>query len=246
MPYQKYLKPGQKVLLHALDPEIAATRFEALTAFVEEQSGGCLDLELPYQTREGEDYPFTPGMTFELLSDALGLGVRLTVAFREWTGPSRIRLSHNSDLQLIRRRKFPRREATLGLRYTKGQGKLRTFRSQWKKNVDILFGGRALDQLPAFPRCRVNLSGGGIRFPLKAPVEVAELCLLLMELPDDQPPVCALAEVVWCDERIVDGRCTAGMQFLQILETDRKRIEKFIAAGPTSEEESETPRFATA
>ena len=243
MPYSKYLKPGQKVLLRAHRPAAAKERFEALTAFVRELGPDHLDLTLPYRAREGEEYPFAPGMSFELLSDALGLGIRLTGAYQSSRGTSLIRLHHNRDLELIRRRYFKRRNATVGLRYTKGQGKLRTFRAQWEKNIRIIGSGKALDSLPNFPRCRVNLSGGGIRFALKMPAAIADLCLLLLELPDGKPPICALAEVVWLDEKEVEGRHLAGMQFLNILETDRKRIDQFIQSG---DPEFEEDKLATA
>ncbi|WP_066728166.1 PilZ domain-containing protein [Desulfuromonas sp. DDH964] len=218
-------------MLRALAPETSVERFEALTVFLKGQGPNYLDLTLPYQLQEGEGYPFTPGMAFEILSDAMGLGIRLTGNFQSARDVNQIRLSHNNDLQLIRRRTFRRRDTLIGLRYTKGRGALRTFREQWEKNTRILNSGGNLARLPDFPRCKVNLSAGGIRFAIKLPVAVADLCLLLLELPDGKPPVCALSEIAWLAEGGEENRCQAGMQFIQILESDRKRIEQFIAAG---------------
>lgn len=246
MPYSKYLKNGQKIMLRSLAAEAAGERFEALTVFLQGQGPEHLDVTLPYQLRSGEEYPFASDMSFEILSDAMGLGVRLTGTFQSARDANRIRIRHNRDLQLIRRRTFLRRDATVGLRYTKGRGTLRTFREQWEKNVRILHQGTTQSRLPEFPRCRVNLSAGGMRFAVKLPVEISDLCLLLLELPDGKPPVCALGEIVWLAEPADDQRCQAGMQFLQILEADRKRIDQFILAGDAEAEESdESPNRAT-
>lgn len=226
MPYSKYLKSGQKILLRAQHP--TAERLDALTVYIQGTGPGYLDLTLPYQLRDDENYPFTTGMSFEILSFAMGVGVRLTGHFHSARDANRIRITHNRDLQLIRRTSSNRREAVIGLRYTRGRGALRSFREQWHKNTRILDEERNLAKLPQFPPCRVNISDSGIRFKIKLPAAVADLCLLLMKLPDDKPPVCTLAEIVWLAETAGDDHCEAGMQFIQIREADRQRIDRFI------------------
>ncbi len=240
MPYSKYLKSGQKIMLRALSP--AAERFDALTVFLHEQGPDHLDLALPYQLRDGENYPFAPEMAFEILSDAMGVGIRLTGHFYGARGSNQVRICHNRDLQLIRRRGFLRREALIGLRYSKGRGTLRSFREQWEKNTRILNQGSNLAKLPEFPRCPVNISGSGIRFGINLPAAIADLCLLLLELPDGKPPVCILAEIVWLAERVEGDRCQAGMQFIQVLEADRKRVNQFILSAASDREEKTAPR----
>ena len=175
-------------------------------------------------------------MAFELLGEALGLGVRLTGQFESGRDSRQIRIRHNGDLQLIRRRTFLRRDTTIGLRYTRGRGELLTFRTQWEKNTRILTGANALNKLPPFPRCRVNLSGGGLRLPLKGPVEPADLLLLILEIPDGKPPVCALGEVVWVGDASPEDRLPAGVQFINILEADRRRLDQFVNSAEGAEE----------
>ncbi len=231
MPFSKYLKPDNKLLMRAIASGDGPARFEALTVYLKSQGPDHLELALPYQTQEGESYPFTSEMTFELFADAMGVGIRLTASFQSAFSPNLIRVKHNRDLQLIRRRSFRRRDATVGLGYTKGRGALRTFREQWEKNVRILTSGRPLNKVLDFPRSRVNLSAGGIRLSIKAPVEIADLCLLLIDLHDSKTPICALGEVVWLAGEGTDGRHQAGLQFINILEEDRKRIDSFVVSG---------------
>jgi len=228
MRYSKYFKNGQKIFLRARPPASASGRVDALTVYFCEEGPDYFDLALPYGARGEESFPFSAGMSFEILSDALGLGVRLTGTIREKLGEETIRLQVNNDLQIFQRRLADRLDSMIGLRYTKGQGTLRTFRQQWEKNIRILQSTKDYSQVPAFPKARVNLSRSGIRFQIKAPVEVADLCLLLMRLEPHNAPICTLAEVVWLDEEETGERRTAGMQFLNILEEDQKRIEKYL------------------
>jgi c-di-GMP-binding flagellar brake protein YcgR len=239
MRYSKYFKSEQKIFLRSLTPDASSGRLDALTAYFQEEGDDHFDLLLPYQASEEENFPFYPDMPFEILSDAMGLGVRLTGNFVEQRRPDLIRLRVNNDLQIFQRRFASRLDVSIGLRYTKGQGTLRSFREQWEKNVRILQNTKDLSKLPSFPRTRVNLSNGGIRFQIKSPVQVADLCLLLLKLDENGAPICALAEVVWLDENEAQGRRCAGLQFLSILEADQKRIVDFIKKeAPSSAEKT--------
>jgi hypothetical protein len=230
MPYFKYLKIGQKIFLRALDPEPKEGRFDSLTVYLAARSRETLDLALPYRNPVEEQYPFAPGASFEILSDSLGLGVSLTCRFREMLDQNLVRMDVNHDLQVFQRKLFGRKDLKVGLRITRGQGNLRSFREQWQKNIRILEKNRDISQLPAFPRGTVNLSASGIRFSVKAPVEVADLFLLLLEIDGAPPPICTLAEVVWIGEEGKGDRVAVGMRFIDILESDQKRIDRFLKA----------------
>ncbi len=227
MQFSRFYKNGQKIILRGLSPPIVAGRVESLTTYLQESASGHFDLMLPYGSPEGENYPFTPEMPFEILSDSMGLGLRMTGTFRELIGNDLIRLAVNGDIQVFQRRQHRRLNLTAGLRYTRGRGTLRSFREQWQKNLQILAKGGDGAKLARFPKAKVNLSAGGIRFSLKAPVEMADLCLLLLEL-DGLAPICVLAEVVWIQEKIVEGRQIAGLRFINMLEADERRIDDYI------------------
>jgi hypothetical protein len=228
MSFKKYFKQGQKILLQARHPDALPGRYEALTVFLHGLGPGHVDLLLPYENRHGEEYPFGPEMPVEILSDAMGLGVRLSGSFQGYQGPSLIRVNIRSDLQLFQRRLAPRLDLRTGLRFTRGRGTLRSFREQWEKNIRILETAPDLSKLPPFPDCQLNLSSGGIRFSLSAPPEIADLCLLLLTLDRQAPPICVLAEVVWVKEQAGGDRHTAGMRFISILEEDRQKIDRLI------------------
>ncbi len=227
MQFSNYFRLGQKILLRTLDPSVALDRMEAISVYLKDIGTDHFDLTLPYGSSEEERYPFSMNMPVEILSDAMGLGVRMTGSFHSQLSGETIRVKINDDLQIFRRRYNPRFDLSVGLRYTKGRGTLRSFKEQWEKNTRILKSGNPLN-LPEFPRCIANLSAGGIRVAIKAPVRAADLLLLLLQIEENAPPLCILAEVVWADETEDNGRIMVGMQFLQILESDKERIVKFL------------------
>ncbi|MFA5516429.1 MAG: PilZ domain-containing protein [Desulfuromonadales bacterium] len=237
--YARFFKPGQKIILRTTSaPDNRPKRLESLTAFLKENNSGFFDLSLPYKTREGEHLPFAPGHRFELVSEAMGLGLRLEGEFVQNQGRDIIRLAITGGLQAFQNRFTPRLDITVGLRYTRGLGTLRTFREQWEKNIEILGRSAGTSALSNFPRSRINLSSGGIRFNLKAPVEPGSLCLILLEIEKSTPPICTLAEVLWTGDP-VEERQSAGMRFINVLETDQKRIEEIIRKGDAVVKEPE-------
>jgi len=228
MPYSKYFRPDQKLLLRPLRDD--QERVENLSVYVVRYQADEIRLYLPYGNRPGEEYPFEPDMPVELVGEVLGLGLRITGTVQRQLERDRIDVRLNNDLQAFQRRLHPRGDVTVGLRYTRGHGALRTFRGQWEKNVRLLADQRSLKKLGHFPRVAINLGTGGLRFAIRSPVQVADLCMVLIQLQPGTTPICALAEVVWiADEGDEQAeKRTAGLQFINILKSDQQKIEVFL------------------
>jgi len=227
MSYPRYFRQGQKIRLRPLAPAPAPVRDELLTCHLIRQTADSFEVRLPYGTSAQEQYPFADGMLFELSADAIGIGLRMTATVAQVLAPDLVRLQLNHDLQAVQRRLQPRVDVELELRFSRSHGNLRSMRDTWLKNVEVLENRTEFSGLAGFNACEVNLSAGGIRFALKPPVAVADLCLLLLRLPEDPRPLCLLAEVVWVAKLPVEAPL-AGMQFLAISGADRKRLEQFI------------------
>ncbi len=229
MSYSRYFKSGQKVLLTATsaDPMVGWT--DSLTTYFQGGGNSYFDLTLPYGGTEDESFPFSADMPFVINSEAFGLGLKLSGKFSGRVGKDVVRINVAHDLQVFQRRNVPRIEVEAGVRYTKGRGTLRTFHQQWEKNVRILRSGQDLSKLKSFPRRPINLSAGGVRFDIKKPVEVADLCLVFIDLDGSaSSPICALSEVVWTKETEDTERFTTGMRFVSLLDSDLKRLETFV------------------
>ncbi|HDR46170.1 MAG TPA: PilZ domain-containing protein [Geoalkalibacter subterraneus] len=223
----KYLKPGRKIFIQPRVTPNEQNHIEKLSGHIRSCERDFVDLALPYNTAAGEHYPFTPEMPLNLTTEAYGMGVEVDGTFSEFRGPDLIRVHCLPDIRLYQRRVLPRIEVSIGLRYAKSKGQLRSLRSQWEKKLQILDRLDSSTPVTKFPYCPVNLSGGGIRLNFREETEIADLCLLLMELAPQQPPICTLAEIVWL-RPTKPGWQTAGLRFTHIREKDQRRINRFV------------------
>lgn len=227
MIYQRYFKTGQTILLTALEHNNDG-RTDLLSATIDSGDDDTFNISLPYSDDAADQYPFTAGMPFEISSEALGLGIRVTGQFEKKIDGKIITLKINNDLQMFQRRNTPRLDCKVGIRFTRGQGALKALRNTWEKNIHVLHSPDAPLIFEGFNPCQVNLSSGGIRFNLRPPVNPAELCLILINLEDGKVPICTLAEVAWVRPENNETIMVSGMRFINILEEDQKRITNFI------------------
>jgi len=242
MSLTRYFKPDQKVLLRRIDTGSPGEQFEALTAFVSEVGSSSLDLEFPYRAEEEDIYPFERDQSFELRTLSLGMGLKFRVNFVDRRGRNRMRFACGPNFQAFQQRPGPRIDIRIGLRFSRGEGEIGALRRLWEKNTRLLRSGGKLTTLQDFRPCPVNLSSGGMRFTSTADMRIADVCLVLIHLEDDAGPICALAEVVWSTQEEGSQLITTGMQFLNILQDDRKRIEDFIRADIRNKKRQEGPK----
>ncbi len=226
--FEKYFKQGQKLRIKPLHVEQKQGRLEFLTGHIMTCGEGRIELRLPYGTTAGEEYPFEPQMPLEVVSDALGMGLRVIGRFAGFLRPDVIQVEFSTELKLFKPRFDPRIDIPVGLRFSRGRGNLRSLREKWQKNVGLLSTRNDITDKLSFPHCAVNISAGGIRFTFGEQAQVGDLCLLLVALRAGEPPICAVAEVVWLQRAGQESRTTAGMQFIHILKEDQRRIETFV------------------
>jgi hypothetical protein len=141
-------------------------------------------------------------MPVELMGDAIGMGVRVLGEFDRYLDSNTIRIKVKPDLEMIQRRLYSRQDHTVGIRYTKARGTLRSYRDQWKKNIEHLEKTIDLSKLRNFPRNQVNISPSGSRIPVKPPI----------------------AEVAWLGPQEDSEVLVAGMQFSNIRKSDLQHI----------------------
>jgi len=227
MNYQRYFKTDQQLLLKVQNSEVDSARTELMTVFVVSLEEDSLLVSLPYGTDAVEQYPFSNELSFEITAEALGLGIRATGRFEKKIDGNKFTIRLNSDLEMFQRRISRRYDCQLGIRFSRAAKTLQTMREIWEKNIKVLYSPEAPLVFDGFKSYRVNISSGGMRFSIKPPADQGELCLVLINLEDGKPPVCAIAEVVWvCMQD--DSAVTAGMRFINILSEDQQRIDNFI------------------
>lgn len=76
-----------------------------------------------------------------------------------------------------------------------------------------------------------NVSAGGICLIVHEQLKIGDLLNLSIYLPDDKPFIVAQGQVVWVKEFKLAGersRYDTGVEFTEINEADRKRVDKYV------------------
>lgn len=232
MNYQRYFKSEQQLLLKVVSDINQNGRTELMTVYVVSCDDDALIVSLPYGEDAVDQYPFKEEMPFELTAEALGMGIRTTAIFTGKVSSNQMSLKITSELQVFQRRISQRLDCKLGIRFSRAAKTLQTMREIWERNLAVLHSPEAPIIFDGFKQAKVNISSGGIRLSIKPPANQGELCLILANLDDGKPPVCAIAEIVWsCVED--EAAVSAGMRFLNILGEDQQRIDAFIKKSTT-------------
>jgi PilZ domain len=228
MKYQRYFRPEQQLLIKVKTDINQDGRTELMTGYIISAEQDTIIVSLPYGADAVDQYPFREEMPFEITTEALGMGIRAQGHFARKVSGNQIAIQLNSELQMFQRRISERLDCQLGIRFSRAAKTLQTMREIWERNLEVLHGNEAPLIFEGFKPARVNISSGGLRLAIKPPANQGELCLVLVNLEDSKPPVCAIAEIVWSctqDETAI----TAGMRFINILSEDQQRIDKFIS-----------------
>jgi len=222
--YDKYFKSGHIFRLRNLE----TPQREVMSAELVRCTPEIIELRLPYEIRAGEEPPLAPGLPIELMTETHGLGMRLVGDVEVNLQENLLRIRPYGDLEAFQRRAYPRVDAMVGYTVRRGRSSFSALRSYWKKAVEAVETGKGNALLTNSVCARINLSAGGVGLPLKAPVALAELCLVTVAIGEGANPICALTEVVRVEDPQEDGQQLVGLRFNEILAEDRRRIEHFV------------------
>jgi c-di-GMP-binding flagellar brake protein YcgR len=241
MSYGKYFNKGQKVFIKRIFTDEERTALDTITGYAMRSQPMQLDLALPYGCDAADSYPFEPGMQFEILTDHMGMGLRLVASFVERISSQDIRLQFEGNLEFISRRIYRRVDVNAWVGTKRSKGNLAEMRTLWEEHLNKIKSGVSAAELTEFKKHLINLAGGGIRLPLQAPVEQSELVLVYLSIGDKKGIICALAEAVWIGPVEANDTQQIGLRFLNVLEADQARIDTVVKAllarlGKTGEE----------
>lgn len=228
MSYGKYFINGQKVFIKRIFTDEERTALDTITGYAMRSQPNQLDLALPYGSDAADSYPFEPGMLFEVLTDHKGMGLRMVASFVEKISGQDIRLQFEGNLEFISRRIYHRVDVNAWVGIRRQDGNLAEMRNRLDEHRRQIRAGTSAAEFTEFAKNLINLAGGGMRLPLKAPVNLSELILVYLSLGDKKGIVCALAEVVWAGSLQDDETQLAGLRFLNILEEEQSRIDKVV------------------
>ncbi len=230
MSYGKYFNKGQKVFIKRIFTDDEQTALDTITGYAMYSKPMQLDLALPYGCDAADSYPFETGMQFEVLTDHMGMGLRLVASFVERISSQDIRLQFEGNLEFISRRIYRRVDVNAWVGIHRDTSNLAEMRSLWEEHLKKIKNGVSAAELTEFKKNLINLAGGGIRLPLKSPIELEDLVLVYLSIGDKKGIICALAEAVWIGEADANDMQQIGLRFLNILQEDQARIDVVVKA----------------
>jgi hypothetical protein len=222
--FNKHFKPGQKVLIYLTNPDNGDDRIENISASCQAVENGILTLTLPYAL---DSSILSPNAGMTIVSESLGMGLKARTFFHYQPDSTSIQLRFDGDLQFFQRRPAARLNVPIGIRYSRTADDITLAHQQWRQHIHKL-AHIPPDAIPQLPCGIVNLSNGGIRLGFRNHIEKSQLCLLLLQVEPETPPICTIGEVVWTHTKQKNASCTAGLQFIAMMAEDRERLDHFI------------------
>ncbi len=224
MSYERYFNRGQQAFLINISDERDESIFNSFTGKIVFCDDEKILLKTPYRLYSGELLNLKPGMQFKVTTEAMGMGIQIRAELTELLSPEELKLRPLGELSVYQRRQTPRADISLPILHVPQKSSLAAFQREWKRVITDL-------HKPSPPRLKltkkdINLSAGGVRFEFTGtPIH---LSLVVIDLQDEKPPACAVAELIWQRQDKENGVNICGHRFVEILKHDQERIAALI------------------
>ncbi len=224
MSFDRYFIHDQKVFLINISEERDKSVYNSFTGKVVICQDEQLLLKTVYRLFTGDHVQLRSGMQFKLTTETMGMGIQVRAELIQTLSQDELKLKIMGDLSVYQRRTSTRIDVRLPLLHVPQNSSLATFQREWRRVLKDL-------HKPAPPRIKlteqvINLSAGGLRIDL--PKLPAQLSLVVLDLLDEKPLVCAVSELVWHKLDEEHGVLQCGHRFVEILKHDQERVAAFV------------------
>lgn len=225
--YSRYFSPRQKVFLINMSEVRDVEEYESLSGIVAECGQDTLEVRVPYFSEQ----LFTPGgpefLTFKITTESMGVGLQITAELSCVKPGNIFCFKLKGLLETYQRRQTPRVDTTIKIYRISQEYSLAVYRKEYRRIITYRKNHGAVPNLKLV-ETDVNISAGGIGLSVGLKDTLSTLSMFFFDLEDGQPPVCALAEIVWSRKEEASQRC--GHRFIQIMKSDQQRLGKYVQA----------------
>lgn len=224
MHYDRYINRGQKVYLINIADTRDTSVYESMSGTVVSCDEQRITLKAPYRLFSGESSPFVPGSMLKLTTEAFGMGIQMYAELLGMPAAETITIRPTGALESYQRRSAPRADATLPFLHVPQKSSLQAFQREWRRVVTDLH--KPLPPHLKLGSTALNLSVGGISFETAA--ALTPLSILVLDLQDQRPCVCVVAELIWQRQNEERTLVRCGHRFVEILKEDQERLATFV------------------
>lgn len=201
--------------------------YESLSGVVAECGQDTLEVRVSYFSEQ----LFSPGgpeqLIFKINTESMGVGLQISADLISIKSSNTLCFKLKGLLETYQRRLTPRVDTTIKMYRISQEYSLAVYRKEYKRIITYRKNHGAVPNLKLV-ETEANLSAGGIGLYVGLKENLSTLSMFFFELEDGQPPVCALAEIVWSRKEEASQRC--GHRFIQIMKSDQQRLSKYVQA----------------
>jgi len=225
--YSRYFSLKQKVYLINISEERNREEFQSLSGTIEDRRDDTIELQIPYATDHFPSKIETDTIVYKITTETLGVGLQI-IAHLVGIKPNNLfRFQLKGILETYQRRHNPRVDTTIKLLNIRQNLSLSIYRKEFDRFINFRKDQKSLSNLK-LTETQANLSIGGIRIETLFDDKQSPLSMFIIDLSDNQPPVCAIAETVWC--RREGNNLICAHRFVHILKIDQERIGRYVLA----------------
>ena len=225
--YSRYFSIRQKAYLINVSEKRDRDRYDSISGYIVSCRGNIIELQIPYITELEPPGAAVDTVTYKLTTESLGVGLQMVADLIQISDGALFQLQLRGSLEIYQRRQNPRIDISFHTLRHQLDHSLASYLKEFKRMKTILHTRK--ETLPATFKLQelpINLSAGGIRLIDDINELVSPLSMFFIDVQDNLPPVCAVAELVW--NRVEDGKRISGYRFIHILKNDQERIGRCV------------------
>jgi hypothetical protein len=165
-------------------------------------------------------------ITYKLMSEILGVGIQV-LADPIAVEHDILHLRLRGNIEVFQRRQAARVDTTIRLNQFLRDVSMKSYRIMCDRLTSYIDSSGVPTGIK-LEEATVNLSASGLRrvLPGGADKALAPLSMFLLDLKEQRPLICTVAELVWTRDDALD--CMCGYRFIDIRKKDRDLITRYV------------------
>lgn len=224
--YYRYFSAKTVVLLINMSKGKDSERFESFSGTIVSISNNVITMKMPYTIGLNNPGGGEGHYTYKLLSEVMGVGVQVLADLTKIEN-NIVHLRLRGNIEIFQRRQSARVDTTVGLYQFLREASMETY-SKMCRSLTSHIESNGVPTEIQLSEVAINLSASGLRCSAARAISrtPAPLTMFLLDLGEQRPLICTVAELVWTRDTAVENSC--GYRFINIRKKDRDLIARYV------------------
>jgi hypothetical protein len=224
--YNRYISTKMNVFLVILSEGTDSERYESLSGTILSIQNEAVTMRMRYAIGLSSAAARAGHITYKLMSEILGVGIQV-LADLVAVEHDILHLRLRGNIEVFQCRQAARVDTTIGLNQFLRDVSMESYRIMCDRLTSYIDSSGVPTGI-TLEETAINLSASGLRrvLPRVAGKALAPLSMFLLDLKEQRPLICTVAELVWTRDDALD--CTCGYRFIDIRKKDRDLITRYV------------------